>query len=92
MASGYDGAFASGDPEELRDIFEEFDADGGGTIDIDELGDRLTELYRLDDERPATIDARPGTIYSDVIKVLDKALAAGYRDITFVGAYDPKKK
>lgn len=62
------------------------------TRNIDELGDRLVELYKLDAERPLTIDSRPGTIYSDVIKVLDKALAADYRDITFVGAYDEKKK
>ena len=52
----------------------------------------MVELYKLDAERPLTIDSRPGTIYSDVIKVLDKALAADYRDITFVGAYDEKKK
>ena len=62
------------------------------TRDIDELGRRLVELFKLDEERPATIDARPGSIYSDVVLVLDKVLDAGYRDITFVGAYDEKKK
>ena len=44
MASGFDGGFASGDPEDLKDIFEEFDADGSGSIDIAELGEALTKL------------------------------------------------
>ncbi|MCP3918270.1 MAG: biopolymer transporter ExbD [bacterium] len=63
------------------------------TRDIDEIGKRLRKVYkdkeRLGQEKiPATIDARPGTIYSDVVKVLDKAIDAGFNDITFVGAYD----
>ena len=61
---------------------------GTGTwTSVEDLGNRLDKLYRDDPERPATIDARPGTVYGDVVKVLDEALDAGYTDITFVGAY-----
>jgi biopolymer transport protein ExbD len=63
------------------------------TRELDELGTRLKKVYKDklalgQDKIPATIDARPGTIYADVVKVLDKAIDAGFTDITFVGAYD----
>ena len=57
------------------------------TTDLEVLQDRLEELYKADDERPATIDSRPGTTYGDVVPVLDAAIFAGYTDITFVGEY-----
>jgi len=57
------------------------------TQSLKTLGDKLTELHRRDPERPATIDARSGVIYADVVKVLDEAIAADFTDITFVGAY-----
>lgn len=44
MAGGLDAGMASGDPEELKDIFEEFDEDGSGSIDIKELGEAMTKL------------------------------------------------
>ena len=56
-----------------------------------EISKRLKDLHRQDPERPSTIDARPGIVYGDVIKVLDEALFAGFTDITFVGAYEEKK-
>ncbi len=57
------------------------------TNKIDEVQDRLEELYKADPERPATIDSRPGTCYGDVVPVLDAAVLAGFTDITFVGEY-----
>ena len=57
------------------------------TTDLEVLQDRLEELFKADDERPATIDSRPGTTYGDVVPVLDAAIFAGYTDITFVGEY-----
>ena len=57
------------------------------TQSLDELETRLKRLYKLDKERPATIDSRPGTVYGDVVRVLDAAIEVGYRDITFVGEY-----
>ena len=46
------------------------------------------DIWPLTKEKvPATIDARPKTVYSDVVKVLDQAIDAGFTDITFVGAY-----
>ncbi len=32
---------------------------------------------------PATIDARPGTVYEDVVDALDQAIFAGFNDITY---------
>ena len=55
------------------------------TKDLGELSRRLKEVYEMDKERPATIDAYPGTVYEDVVHVLDVAILAGYTDITFVG-------
>jgi biopolymer transport protein ExbD len=53
---------------------------------LDDLRARLSELYKADPERGATIDALPGIVYDDVIRVLDQAMTAGYTDITFKGA------
>ncbi|MFT7679954.1 MAG: biopolymer transport protein ExbD [Planctomycetota bacterium] len=58
------------------------------TTNLDEITKRLTKIYKdRDDEAPATIDARPGTCYGDVVPLLDAAINAGFTDITFVGAY-----
>jgi biopolymer transport protein ExbD len=56
------------------------------TQEIDELRLRLKELFRADPEQPATIDAYPGTVYEDVVTILDVAIQIGYTDITFIGA------
>ena len=55
------------------------------TRSLEEVKRRLRDLYNQDPERPATIDPYPGTVYDDVINVLDVAIEAGYTDITFVG-------
>lgn len=55
---------------------------------IADLETRLTQLHKAADDRPATIDSRPGTVYADVVAVLDAALNAGFTQITFVGAYE----
>ncbi|MBL6721784.1 MAG: biopolymer transporter ExbD [Planctomycetes bacterium] len=69
------------------------------TNDLAELTQILTRVH---DQRqatmkdgkkvPATIDPRSGSVYSDVVPVLDAAVAAGFTDITFVGAYDDSVK
>jgi len=56
--------------------------------DIGLLEERLKTLYEADDERPATIDSRPKTVYEDVVRVLDATINAGFTNITFVGAYE----
>lgn len=56
--------------------------------DVGELQTRLTQIYKADSERPATIDSRPGTVYEDVVAVLDATLNAGFTQITFVGSYE----
>lgn len=56
------------------------------TRDLAELERRLKTLRAKDPERPATIDARAGTVYGDVVPVLDVAIAAGFEEITFMGA------
>ena len=62
------------------------------TTKIEDISKRIADLHKQDDERPATIDARPGIVYGDVVKILDEAMSAGFTDITFVGAYDEKAK
>lgn len=62
------------------------------TRDLDVVMARLKELKLQDPERPATIDAYPGTVYEDVIKVLDVVLLADYTDVTFIGAREVAKK
>jgi biopolymer transport protein ExbD len=57
------------------------------TRDLKELAKRLQELFQANPEQPVTLDALPGIVYDDVVQVLDQAINAGYRDITFVG-YD----
>lgn len=61
------------------------------TTKVGELLSRLKALRKQDEERPATIDAMPGTVYGDVVPVLDAALEAGFEEITFVGARDAKQ-
>jgi biopolymer transport protein ExbD len=56
--------------------------------DVLELQSRLTQIHQADDERPATIDSRPGTVYEDVVAVLDATLNAGFTQITFIGSYE----
>ena len=56
------------------------------TKDLGELRARLKEFHLADPEQPATIDPYPGTVYEDVVRVLDVAVDIGYTDITFVGA------
>ena len=56
------------------------------TTDLLEAGAQLARIYQdRDGETPATIDARPGTSYGDVVPLLDAATAAGFREITIVG-------
>lgn len=69
------------------------------TNDLEELGDTLKRIHKererlMPDGKkvPATIDSRSGTVYGDVVPVLDAAIEAGLTDITFVGAYDDSVK
>jgi len=55
------------------------------TTKLDEAAQRLRELFKADPTQPATMDPYPGTVYADVILILDEALKIGYRDISFVG-------
>ena len=55
--------------------------------DVDDLRKRLKVLHDDDPERPATIDARPGTVYADVVVALDAAIQAKFEEITFAGSY-----
>ena len=82
-----DGRFVYGD-----DRVVEYSVGIMKTTKLTQIEARLKELHASDPERPATIDARPGTVYGDVIKVLDVALSAEFTDITFVGAYDDSIK
>ena len=49
------------------------------------LTERLEQLHAGMPERGLSIDARPGSVYADVIGALDCAIAAGFEDISFTG-------
>ena len=55
------------------------------TTRLSELLSRLKQLRASDPTLKATLDARPGVVYADVVKVLDLVLAAGFQELTFVG-------
>ncbi len=55
------------------------------TTRLEEAAQRLKELYKADPTQPATIDPYPGTVYADVVLILDEAIKVGYTDISFVG-------
>jgi len=59
------------------------------TTKLDEVEKRLLDLNRKDPTAPMTIDCRQGTVYGDMVPVLDAAVAAHFSRITFVG--EPKK-
>ena len=62
------------------------------TEEIDTVARWLLDFYRKDPKSPATIDCRPGSVYGDMVPVLDAAVEAGFTDITFVGEYKTTKK
>jgi biopolymer transport protein ExbD len=62
------------------------------TTDLDKVHQRLKDLNSKDPEMPATLDARSGIIYADVVRLLDVALDANFAKITFAGAYPEPKK
>ena len=57
------------------------------TEKVSDIAKWLKDFYRKDPERPSTIDCRPGTVYGDMVPVLDAAVDAGFTDITFIGEY-----
>ncbi len=62
------------------------------TEKISDIGKWLEDFFRKDPERPSTIDCRPGTVYGDMVPVLDAAVEAGFTDITFIGEYKQAAK
>ncbi len=58
------------------------------TRDLDELQERLGQLIKADKERPATIDARKGVVYEDVVEVLDCAMNVEFKEVTFIGSHE----
>lgn len=62
------------------------------TTDLKQITTWLKEFYRKDPESPVTIDCRPGSVYGDMVPVLDAAVDANFNSITFVGEYKNAKK
>jgi len=52
---------------------------------LKEIVPRLKELYALDKESPVSIDPYPGTVYEDVVAVVDEVIGIGFLDVSFVG-------
>ena len=70
------------------DRLVEYQVSATKTTELAKLQERLKSIHLSDPERPATIDARQGTVYADVVKVLDAALLADFKEVTFVGSYE----
>ncbi len=82
------GAFRYGDDRELL-----FAVGPHKTKVLGDLRSRLRKMYEVDpEEAAATIDAARGTVYEDIIGVLDVTISAGFSDITFKGAPPPSAK
>jgi len=62
------------------------------TQSLNTVAKRLEDYYETDPERGMTIDPLPPAVNADVMRVLDRALQAGFTDITFLGAPTPKEK
>jgi biopolymer transport protein ExbD len=62
------------------------------TKDLKQITTWMTEFFKKDPESPVTIDCRPGTVYGDMVPVLDAAVEANFTSITFVGEYKNAKK
>lgn len=83
--------------EESRYIFAEdrlleYRVGPRSTTDLDDLLSKLQRAREFaleqSQETPAlTIDPGPGTIYEDVVHVLDRAVMAEFVDVSFVGAH-----
>ena len=52
----------------------------------------MREFFQKDPEAPVTLDCRPGSVYGDMVPVLDATVDAGFTDITFVGEYKTPSK
>jgi biopolymer transport protein ExbD len=46
---------------------------------------RLAELFAAAPERGVTLDARAGTVYGDVVPLLDACALIGFDDVSFAG-------
>ncbi len=57
--------------------------------DLRSVEAKLEQHREADPERGMTINPLPGVVNSDVMQVLDAAIAAGFTDITFKGAPAP---
>ena len=55
---------------------------------LEALEQRLKVAYTGNPKLSLTIDARKGTIYADVVAVLDIAIGIGFEQIVFVGSYE----
>ena len=69
-----------GDEHVLRELHADSQAD---------LAQVLDNLHPSNTQATVTLDARPGTLYSEVIGALDAVIAAGFTDISFIGEYSP---
>ena len=53
--------------------------------DLKDIIARVKDLHKVDPDQSVTIDPLPGTVYGDVVAVVDDVLGVGFSDISFVG-------
>ncbi|MCY3002363.1 MAG: biopolymer transporter ExbD [Planctomycetota bacterium] len=53
--------------------------------DLRDIITRVKDLHKSNPDQSVTIDPLPGTVYGDVVVVVDEVLGVGFSDISFVG-------
>jgi beta-lactamase regulating signal transducer with metallopeptidase domain len=86
------GIVPRGPIEEVEESVEDDFVATGSPVqpvaDLDALAQRLKEARKADPEISLTIDARPGTVYADIVAILDITLEIGFEQVVFVGSYE----
>ncbi len=77
--------------EEEESLADDFFIGGPAFRSVEDLAGleaRLKEAFDADPSRTVTIDARSGTVYTDVVEVLDLVTGIGYQQVVFIGSYE----
>ena len=79
------------EPLEEESLADDFFVGGPGyqsVTDLDGLEQRLKEAHAENPKLTVTIDARSGTVYADIVAVLDIVTGVGFEQVAFIGTYE----
>ena len=55
---------------------------------LDDFLDQFSRTQEMLDDTPITLDPRKGTVYGDIVVVLDVVIKKGFRKISFAGSFE----